>query len=678
MRIPTSAGRRLSLLGKFGVLSAVLIALIGVVLGRSMQTLIHDRAIDNARRSAMLVSRVGVQAHVTKRELRRGLRPESAAMLDEAVTTKDAVGRQIEGVTIWNRRLDTVYSEDRRPSRERPLDDDVRTALAGSLAGRIETRVVAPPDGRGDAPRLLDVYVPVEFPDSPRPDGVVRLTQPYGPIAAAVASDTRWLYGILAGCLIVMYGLLFGLVSKASTTLRRQAQENAHQAMHDALTGLPNRTLFRDRVAQSVAASRRGRTGFALMLIDLDRFKEINDTLGHHNGDVFLRQIGPRLESVLREMDSIARLGGDEFGILLPGVTEGEAAGVVAAKLRTALERPVLLNDLRLNVEASVGISLFPEHGDDVDTLIQRADVAMYVAKESHTGYEVYNAESDQYTPRRLAMPAELRHAIDEGQLVLHYQPVADLRTGRVEGVEALVRWQHPEHGLLPPDDFIPLAEHTGLIVPLTMVVLDEALRQCAEWREEGVDLKVSVNLSARNLLDTGLPDAVSDLLARYRLGPACLRLELTENTIMADPKRALDVLERLRAIGVGLAIDDFGAGYSSLGYLKRLPVDELKIDRSFVINMESNENDAVIVRSTIDLSRNLGLTVVAEGVENVEVWHRLVELGCTLAQGYFLTRALPADQLLAWLRASGLAPAAKPASGDPAFVQRALPSTGS
>jgi diguanylate cyclase (GGDEF)-like protein len=654
---------KLSFLGRFAALSAVAIVLIGVVLARSMQTLIHDRAIDNAEKSAELVARVGIQAHLDAPEFGRPLGSESHAMLDESVRADDVLGGQISSFTIWNRDLDVLYSSSHDDAgsmpgsagepdvvRDEPVTATTRALLDEALRGSTGTavEVVPVPAGTaGETEKELAVYVPVRFESEKNPVGALRISQPYAPIETAMARDTRWLLGVLGFCLLVLYAFLYRLVQKASRALQEQSKENAHQAMHDALTGLPNRTLFRDRVAQAVASSRRSETRFALMLLDLDRFKEINDTLGHHNGDRFLQQIGPRLQSGLREVDSIARLGGDEFGILLPGVGEGEAAGLVAEKIRAALEKPFVLQDIRLSVEASVGISLFP----DVDTLIQRADVAMYVAKASHAGHGVYDIESDRYTPRRLAMLGELRKAIENRELVLYYQPVADLRTGSVGAVEALVRWEHPEHGLIGPEEFVTLAEHTGLIGPLTHYVLDTALRQCHIWRTDGLELLVSVNLSVRNLLDADLPQAVERLLSKWRLEPSSLRLELTENTIMADPARALAVLERLRDLGVGLALDDFGAGYSSLGYLKRLPVDELKIDRSFVMSMATSENDAVIVRSTIDLSRNLGLTVVAEGVETEEVWNLLADLGCDRAQGSFLTHPLAPAELTAWLR---------------------------
>ncbi len=438
-------------------------------------------------------------------------------------------------------------------------------------------------------------------------------------------------------------------------TLREREAEHAalkYQATHDALTDLPNRTLFTDRVGQAIRTARRERLSVALLLMNLDRFKDINNTLGHPNGDLVLQQVGCRLRDVLRECDTVARLGGDEFAVLLPSA-DTEGAILVARKILQALEVPCVLEGLPLQVEASLGIVVCPDHGEEADLLLRRADVAMYAAKQAGSGYVVYTAERDHYSPHRLALMGELRHAIDQNQLVLLYQPQVHLPTGRVTGVEALVRWQHPQRGLIPPDQFIPAAERTGLIKPLTLWVLKAALQQCHAWHRAGWDLNVAVNLSARNFQDPQLPDQVAALLRQCGVPPNRLELEITESILMADPARAMDILTRVSALGVRLSIDDFGTGYSSLGYLKKLPVDVIKVDKSFVMNMAADEDDTVIVRSTIDLAHNLGLTVVAEGVENRDVWERLVALGCDAVQGYYLSRPIPAVELTDWLSRS-------------------------
>lgn len=431
----------------------------------------------------------------------------------------------------------------------------------------------------------------------------------------------------------------------------RQAALNEYQAMHDDLTALPNRVLLHDRINQSILGMERDKSLVAVMLMDLDRFKEVNDTLGHHSGDLLLRQIGPRLRSILRESDTIARLGGDEFAILLPNVHDRAAAVQVADKIKRALDLPFEVQGLKLNIEGSIGIAFAPDHGRDVETLIQRADVAMYVSKRSGSGYAIYAPEQDRHSPTRLALVGQIRQAIDEQEISLYYQPKADLITGHIKGVEGLARWHHPERGLMTPDDFIPLTENTGLIEPLTFYLIEAAVRQARLWRDAGIELIVSVNVSARSLLDHELPEQIEEILVRWGLDPKSLRLEITESTIMEDPVRALEVLDRLSQKGIGLALDDFGTGYSSLSYLKRLPVDELKIDKSFVLHMHEDENDAVIVQSTIDLARNLGLEVVAEGVETQAHWDRLTELGCHLAQGYFLSRPIAPGEFMQWYR---------------------------
>jgi len=432
----------------------------------------------------------------------------------------------------------------------------------------------------------------------------------------------------------------------------RKAQQEAlrYQATHDVLTDLPNRSLLHERVEEALVAARQHAWPVAFLLLDLDRFKEINDTLGHHIGDVLLRKIARRLESNVRAQDTIARLGGDEFAVLLPG-TGLDSAHQIAHGLIRSLDEPFAVEGLSLQVDTSVGITLFPEHGTGASALIRRADVAMYVAKKERTGVAVYDADQDFTSIRLLALTGDLRRAIQEDRLTLHYQPKMSARTGRPIGVEVLARWRHPEHGEIPPDEFVGLAEHSGLIRPLTRWVLETSLQQCAEWRRQGVDLSVSVNLSARNLLDEELPRSLMEMLRTIELPVDRVTLEITESVIMEDPKRALEVLTELHEIGVAIAIDDFGTGYSSLGYLKKLPADELKIDKSFVLDMDRNADDETIVHSTIELAHNLGLRVVAEGVETEEIWARLRRLGCDTGQGFLFSRPLPAGRLIEWYR---------------------------
>ncbi|HEV7888866.1 MAG TPA: bifunctional diguanylate cyclase/phosphodiesterase [Acidimicrobiales bacterium] len=464
---------------------------------------------------------------------------------------------------------------------------------------------------------------------------------------------------------------LYSVYKSARSSLGRE-----RDALHDTLTGLPNRTLFRDRVDQGTAASRRNGGTLAVMLIDLDGFKEVNDTLGHHMGDVLLQQVAIRLERFLRGCDTVSRLGGDEFAVYLPDIPNIEAARESARRLLTALQEPFHLEGISLGVQASVGIAGFPEHGLDTETLLQRADTAMYEAKRLKTGVEVYLQGRDRASRRKLALTGELRGAVEANQLLLHYQPKARLSDGAVVSVEALVRWNHPWYGMVAPTEFIPLAERTGVMRPLTINVLDQALRQIREWSRLQLELSVAVNISTQNFHDLLLPDEIAQLLARHGVPARLLEIEITESMLIADPLRAMDIMGRLSDMGIRLVIDDFGTGYSSLAYLKRLPVNGLKIDKSFVQHLTTDENDAVIVRSTIDLARNLGLDVVAEGVETKEAWDALHKLGCHLAQGYYLSPPLAADEFLQWWRSwtsrgERLAPGQQAVLGQPQPTQQ-------
>ena len=456
----------------------------------------------------------------------------------------------------------------------------------------------------------------------------------------------------------VMKGNLQRLTSAIERELRdvevRKAHKQAEEwvkysAHYDQLTDLPNRNLLYDCLEKTLESAKSASKPFALMLMDLDRFKEINDTVGHQAGDSLLQQVGLRLQGALRKADTVARLGGDEFGVLLPGV-DREAAERAAARFLKAFELPFQIGAIALTVQASIGIALFPQYGTDRDSLMRYADVAMYLAKESGSGYALYSPDRDSYSTERLALMADLHRAIDLNQLFLVYQPKLNLQTGAITGMESLARWQHPELGLIPPDRFITPAERTGFIKPLTMWGLQTALTQARTWSKGGSDVPISVNLSARTLHDGSFSDRVKELLENQGIAPEQLELEITESAIMVDPRRALEILRQISAMGVALSIDDFGTGYSSLSYLKKLPVNAVKIDKSFVLTMTADQNDAQIVRSTIDLAHNLGMKVIAEGVETREAWNQLLALGCDEAQGYYMSRPLAAPEMTKWL----------------------------
>ena len=454
------------------------------------------------------------------------------------------------------------------------------------------------------------------------------------------------------GSLLTVLALLIFQYLIGELLKSKQRGEKLHRiATTDELTGLANRERFRARLDERIASATTTGEMFGVMLLDLDRFKEVNDTLGHHFGDELLRDLGPRLAEVIGADGLVARLGGDEFAVL-PGENTGDADELeaIAGLLTACVQQPVGVDEMTLEVGVSIGIARFPRDGDDPHSLLRSADVAMYAAKEAHAGCKVYATALDRHSVRKLSVLSDFRRALDTDEVVVFYQPIMHMDGTSVHGAEALVRWEHPELGLLPPSDFMPIVEQTGLIGPLTRHVLERAVAQCAAWRQAGQELTVSVNLSVRNLLDPDLPSLISDLLSIYRLVPEALELEITESMLMSDPDRSLITLTRLSQLGVGLSVDDYGTGYSSLANLRRLPIDELKIDRSFVSPMLSDESDLIIVRSTINLGHDLGLKVVAEGVEDEATLHRLQKLGCDLAQGYHFSKPLAPEAFNQWI----------------------------
>jgi len=461
--------------------------------------------------------------------------------------------------------------------------------------------------------------------------------------------------------------LVVRLSRQTLNTIKRVADDERYRALHDELTELPNRNLLYERIEQAMLLAQREKAPITIMLMDLNRFKEINDTLGHFYGDYLLQMIAPRLRQSIRKSDTIARFGGDEFAVVLPGV-ELEQAITIAEKIGESMEQPFQIEGNQLSIDVSIGIALYPEHGSDSDTLLQRADVALYAAKKaSSTCYAVYNADQDDHSMARLMLTVELREAIKKEQMLLHYQPKYSFAEQKVCGVEALVRWPREGSGeLLQPDAFIPVAEKSGLIRTMTYQIFAKVFAQVAVWSVQGLQLPVAINLSTKLLHDVELPGKVAELLAQWRISPEFIIIEITESSMLVDPELAFRTIKELGRLGLRLSIDDFGTGYSSLALLKRLPGCELKIDRSFIKDMATNLNDFTIVQTSIDLARNMELKVVAEGVETREVLEKLIEMECDMAQGHYLCRPVRADELLAKIEQLNGLPLPSPAeAGD-------------
>jgi diguanylate cyclase (GGDEF)-like protein/PAS domain S-box-containing protein len=557
---------------------------------------------------------------------------------------RDQAQRQSEARyrTLIDRSSDLVLVVDRAglasfasPSAERMLGRTLTALGAPAKADRID--LVAGVDPL-DRPRLL-MALQTAGPDSTS-IGEFRLLAAGGTATFELAVQDLSADRSVGGLLVTAHDV---------TDRLKLQREMEHRALHDELTGLPNRALLFDRFERALLGAKRSGTSVGLLLLDLERFKEVNDTFGHHYGDELLRQIGPRLAEVLRGVDTIARLGGDEFAVLLLDVSGVDAAVRVAATLLTSLAIPFHVEGVDLDVEASIGVVISGEHGQDVITLMQHADIAMYVAKTQHLGVSAYDPSVDGHSANKLAIVGDLRRALECDELVLHYQPKVNISTGELVGAEALVRWQHPVNGLVLPDEFIPIAERTGLIIPLTHYVMNAALAQARTWIEGGQPLPIAVNLSVRNLHEEDFAEQVADLLAAHDVPAPMLNLEVTESAIMIDPERARQMLEKLSTLGVRLSLDDFGVGYTSLSQLKALPISEIKIDRSFVTTMTQDRNDSLIVQSVISLGHNLGLSLVAEGVETEPVLSALAGFGCDIAQGNHISEPVPVATFDSW-----------------------------
>jgi diguanylate cyclase (GGDEF)-like protein len=625
------------LLLRFGLVSAIALAILGTAVALELRSNIREEAVDDARGLATLTARLWLQPTLEPKDLLGPLSAVKSARVTDGVRAS-LDDTHVVRVKVWNRQGLVVYSDDDRvQGRTFAIGQELGEALGGEVASEISHLEASEEADDRHYGQLVEVYVPLRFTAGGPVEGAFEVYVPYADVSARIAAQVRRVTLLLAFGLLLLWAALFRLVAGASRRLREQAEDNRRLAREDALTGLANRTSFLELAGD--ALDRRPALA-AVLLLDLDRFKDLNDSLGHQAGDLLLREIGPRLRRALPENAVLARLGGDEFAALLAPLESAEAAEAVARRILAALAEPVQVEGIAVVAEASVGIAVYPRDGEDAAALLQHADVAMYAAKESRAGVAAYRPETDRSSHERLLVLAELREAIANDELVLHYQPKVALSDGRTVGVEALVRWEHPRRGLLGPDHFVGLAEHTGLIGPLTAWVLTRAMRDARHWWDAGAHVGVAVNLSVANLVDPELPGLVARLLGETRLPPSAIELEITESVLMTEPARALRTLSLLRSMGVSIAVDDYGTGHSSLAYLHQMPLDTLKIDRSFVASL--GEEGDVIVRSTVDLAHNLGLRVVAEGIEDPETAATLRELGCDLGQGFHYARPVP------------------------------------
>jgi diguanylate cyclase (GGDEF)-like protein len=634
----------------YAAISLVPVLVLGIVLAVSLRSEAKRRGLAEGRSEAALIAHSAIEPLLDGRPLQgRRLSAREAAGLRRVAATVIR-GGDVLRLRVRNLAGQVVFSPDGSGHGDEDGDGDAVEAARGEVVSSL-THLNSDSNDTGRAgPASVELYLPLRAGHSPRTIGVLELYLPYAPISHDIASGLHETYVDLGVGLAVLYLILFAITASVSRGLRREAALNAYLAEHDMLTELPNRTFFHRRASDAVAAAVRNNESVALAIVDLDRFKEVNDTLGHHNGDALLRELAARLSESMRAGDTVARLGGDEFGVIVRDVEDAEPA---LQRLRDVIDREVEINGLPLSVQASMGFVIAPEDGTDVDTLLQRADVAMYVAKARHAGVSRYDETLDEYDADSLALVNELRRAVDDGQLVLHYQPQATLADGGVRSIEALVRWQHPAHGLLYPDKFLPLAEPTDAIDKLTRWVIRTALADVRELTAGSWDMCVAVNVSARSISRTSFATDVLQALEDLDVAPDRLIIEVTETALLSDPQRAADVLARLAAAGVRVSLDDFGTGQTSLGYLSALPIHELKIDRTFVGDMLHNQAHAAIVRSIIDLGHNLELRVVGEGVETDLILACLQDSGCDVAQGYLLARPMPREQIEPWLRAA-------------------------
>ena len=638
---------RLTLTQQVALLSLMPVVVLGFVLARVLQAQELGRTLSEETRAARLIARIGIQPRLSPHGVRAGLTAGEIHDLDRQLRT-GAVKQDLARIKVWNARDTVIYSDDHSLiGRRLEPSDDLEDALDGHPR---EATIVNPTPhsetaGEVGLGTLIEVYVPLRFSSKGKPAGAFEMYLSYRPVSGAIARDHKEIALLIAGGLLLLWLVLYRIVAAASRRLRAQAHENDRLARYDRLTGLANRTLYSERLDAILRGDRPGAGSGAVLIADIEGFKQINNTFGNEAGDQLLCTVARRLERELDDVALVARVGNDEFAMLsctLPGAGAASVAGAV----QRALEAPVVLDGVGVNVEVSIGIAHIEDDAGSAQELIQHAEAALGRARVTGSSVEEYSPQRDHFDPERLSLLGQVCAALESGEFIVHYQPKLDLRTRRVKGVEALVRWQHPEKGLLAPVDFVTMVEQTALITPLTANIVGQAVRDLARLRTQGLDLEVAINLSARNLLDAGLPGQILEIARRHEVTPECITVEVTESATLTDPDAAIEVLDALRSAGFGVSIDDYGTGNASIDYLAKLPATEIKIDRGFVAGICEDPRADAVVRSTIDLAQHLELTVVAEGIETQEVLDRLTALGCDRGQGYLIARPVPFAEL--------------------------------
>ncbi len=605
---------------------------------------LETQARDDGERVAETFVTMGVERVITPMMRQFWVDPEAVVYSERQLLLIGSANRvaELDSLRLYGISGEALWSSIGPPT---ALTADELALHNKALRDRTPVSTIVQIEGRP----VLSVFVPVTYGDAfSQPYGVANVQLPYAATESLLRDAVVLMSSLIMVALLLAWLLLYRTVHRASTVLRAQARENEHLALHDPLTGLPNRRLLSDRLERAIAIANRRNEPVALLILDVDRFKEINDTLGHNRGDTLLVEIAARLCKVVRDADTVARLGGDEFAILAPTIASLLDADRLARRIHAVFDEPFMIDELALHVDCSVGLAVLPHHASDVTELFQRADIAMYGAKTAHVGVLVYDADSDDSSTDWLLL-GDLRVALGTDQLSVHYQPKIDLVSGDVVGLEALLRWNHPVRGNIPPNLFIPVAERSGLIRTLTRYVLEMVLTQVAEWdrvEAQFAYLPVAVNLSARNLVESDFAEFVEDLLASHMVEPHRLELELTESALIEDPTRTHQMLHRLSELGVTLAVDDFGTGYTSMATLESMPLTTLKIDRSFVVRMSDDPAGVTLVRAMVELAHEFGLAVVAEGVEDEDVTDQLRALGCDVGQGFLWSRPVSGDDL--------------------------------